>query len=191
MSQPPTRRGRLLALGAALLLLVAAGGWLLWDMVQPMPDPPAPTPLQPGEDTLSPTAHEMAVAGLVREPGGRGVMLALQEKGRGRYLLLNIGEAEALAIAIRLEGANPPRPLTHDLMVRTLGELRADLTRVVVTDLRDGTYFAQLVLRVDGREVEVDARPSDAVALALRTRAPIYAEADVLERAAVSTEQTF
>jgi len=189
MSEQPARRGRLAVLVAALVLLVVAGGSLLWDRAQPAPAPPAPPARS--ADTLSPTAREMAVAGLVREPGGRGVVLALQEKGRGRYLLLTIGEAEALAINLQLEGTTPPRPLTHDLMVQTLGELRTELARVVVTDLRDGTYFAHLVLRADGREVEVDARPSDAVALALRARAPIYAEAAVLERAAVSNEQTF
>ena len=192
MRDQPHRR-RLWALVPPLVLLVvAAGAWLVWDALSPALRPGGPElPRGPLASELSPTAHEMTVAGTAREPGSRGVVLVLQETGRGRYLLLTIGEAEALAIATGLEGMALPRPLTHDLMLRTMGELRAQVVRVVITDLREGTYYANLVVRVDDREIELDSRPSDAVALALRAQAPIYAEAALLDRAAVSSEQPF
>ena len=175
-----------LALAALLVLMAAVAAWLLVDEAR------APSRPAPDEATLSPTAHEMVVADLVRPRGGSGVVLVLQERGRGRFLLLTIGEAEALAIATQLQGAPaPPRPLTHDLLARMLGELDAAVVRVVVTELRDNTYYARVVLRANGREMEMDSRPSDAVALALRTQAPIYAEAAVLESAAMSTEEVF
>jgi uncharacterized protein len=177
----------LAALLALMAALAALGGWLLLDEAR-APGPPA----APDQATLSPTAHEMVVADLVRPRAGSGVVLVLQERGRGRFLLLTIGEAEALAIATQLEGAPaPPRPLTHDLLARTLGELDAAVVRVVVTELRENTYYARVVLHANGRELEVDSRPSDAVALALRTQAPIYVEAAVLESAAMTTEEVF
>jgi bifunctional DNase/RNase len=173
-------------LAALLVLMAALGGWLLYQEAQ------APARPAPDEATLSPTAHEMVVADMVRPRGGRGVVLVLQERGRGRYLLLTIGEAEAVAIASQLDSATPPpRPLTHDLLARSLGEVGAEVVRVVVTDVRENTYYARVVLRANGREVDLDSRPSDAVALALRTQAPIYCEAAVLERAAMTTEEVF
>jgi uncharacterized protein len=178
----------LAALLALMAALAALGGWLLLDEARAPRQPPA----TPDQATLSPTAHEMVVADLVRPRAGSGVVLVLQERGRGRFLLLTIGEAEALAIATQLEGAPaPPRPLTHDLLARTLGELDAAVVRVVVTELRENTYYARVVLHANGRELDVDSRPSDAVALALRTQAPIYVEAAVLESAAMTTEEVF
>ena len=180
------RRARL-ALAALLILMAALGGWLLAQEAQAPPPRPALD-----EATLSPTAHEMVVAAVVRPREGRGVVLVLQERGRGRYLLLTIGEGEAVAIASQLDSATPPpRPLTHDLLARSLGEVGAEVIRVVVTDVRENTYYARVVLRANGREVDLDSRPSDAVALALRTQAPIYCEAAVLERAAMNTEEVF
>jgi bifunctional DNase/RNase len=167
-------------LAVLTLAFIAVGGWLVWTLMHPSP-PSAP------ESSLSPTAHEMVVADLVRERASGSVVLVLQEKDGDRLLLLTIGDAEARAILLPLVGEAPPRPLTHDLMARTLAELGVTVARVVVTDLRESTYYAQLVLRVGEREVAIDSRPSDAVALALRARAPIYAEASVLERAATDT----
>jgi bifunctional DNase/RNase len=191
MERSQRRSRRLQAVFAVLVLaLVVLGGWLVWVMAR-AGTPGDETQVMVADRTLSPTAHEMAVVDLVRERSGPGVVLVLQERGRGRFLLLTIGSAEALAIAMPLQGEAAPRPLSHDLMARMLGELRAQVVRVVVTDLRESTYYAQLVLRVDGREIELDSRPSDAVAIALRTQAPIYAEADVLERAALTTERPF
>jgi bifunctional DNase/RNase len=180
-------RWRVLPLVAVAIAASALVAWAVVDRGA------APAPARaPVEVRLSPTAHEMVVANLVRAGERGGVVLLLQERGRGRYLPLTIGDAEALSILTQLEGGvAPPRPLTHDLMTQMMAELGAEVVRVVVTELRDSTFYAQLVVRVDGREVEMDSRPSDAIALALRTRAPIYAEAEVLERAALTTEQTF
>ncbi len=175
-----------LVLAAVYVLLAVVGGALALTATE------EPTGRVPADMPLSPTAHEMVVADLVRARGASGVVLVLQERGRGRYLLLTIGESEALAIVTQLTGAQPPpRPLTHDLMARTLDELGARVIRVIVTELRDNTSYARLVLQAHGRIFDLDARPSDAVALALRAQAPIYAEGEVLERAALTTEEIF
>jgi uncharacterized protein len=171
-----------------VVALVALSGWLVWEMAGSRVLPAAQEPADGG---VSPTAHEMVVVKLVRQQRGSGVLLVLQERGRARYLVLTIGAAEAIAIAMPIQGEVPPRPLTHDLMTRMLEELRAEVIRVEVTELRDEAYRAHLVLRAEGREITLDARPSDAIALALRAQVPIYAEADLLERAGISDEQSF
>lgn len=90
-----------------------------------------------------------------------------------------IGQAEAMAIAMRLQGVQPPRPLTHDLISMLIEQLSATVTRVVVSDVRDATYFAEIHLARDGQTLVVDSRPSDAIAVALRTNAPIFVEEKV------------
>ncbi len=115
-------------------------------------------------------------------------VVILKESGRDRYLPIWIGPWEANAIAMKLQGVSPERPLTHDLFAQTLLELGAAVQRIVVSDLADETYRARLLLEVDGRIVEMDARPSDAIALAVRTSAPIYATDAVLDRAGVTPE---
>jgi len=115
-------------------------------------------------------------------------VVILKESERDRYLPIWIGPWEANAIAMKLQGVSPERPLTHDLFAQTLTALGATVQRVVVSDLADETYRARLLLEVDGRIVEMDARPSDAVALAVRTAAPIYATDAVLDRAGVTPE---
>ncbi len=92
-----------------------------------------------------------------------------------------IGQFEAVGIALPLEGVTPPRPYTHDLILHLLRRFEAILTRAVITELKENTYYATLVLEVDGREVLIDSRPSDAVALALRAGAPILATETVLK----------
>jgi bifunctional DNase/RNase len=186
MSRPRLSRRWLLLAALVVLVGVLAGALLLG---RPTSSPPE----RAGREvTLSPTAHEMAVADLLRAGERGGVVLVLRERGRGRLLPLTIGEMEGLSMLTQLDsGIAPPRPLTHDLMATVLGELRAEVVRAVVTDLRDGTFYARLVLRAEGRELEIDARPSDAIALALRAKAPIYVEAQVLDQAGMSTEQTF
>jgi bifunctional DNase/RNase len=87
-----------------------------------------------------------------------------------------IGQAEAMAIAMRLQGVQPPRPMTHDLLQNVLNQLSATVTRIVVSDVRDATYFAEIHLARNGATVVVDSRPSDAIALALRAGAPIFVE---------------
>jgi hypothetical protein len=112
-------------------------------------------------------------------------VVILKDAEGDRYLPIWIGPWEASAIAMRLQGVEPERPLTHDLFVDVLAGLDARVSRVVVADLADETYLARLYVDHGGREVEIDARPSDALALAVRTRAAIYAAEDVLDRAAL------
>lgn len=109
-------------------------------------------------------------------------MLLLREQdGRNRLLPIYIGGVEASAIHYALEGLEPPRPLTHDLLVDVVEALGAELDEIVVTEMRDRTFFAELHLTVAGEKRTVSARPSDAVALAVRVGAPIYADDDLLD----------
>ena len=112
-------------------------------------------------------------------------IVLLREVGGDRYLPIWIGAVEATAIAFALEGVEPQRPLTHDLLKNLTDRLGAKVERVVVNDLREGIYYADLVLAVNGDEVVVSARPSDAIALAARTEALLFATPEVLEEAGV------
>jgi bifunctional DNase/RNase len=114
---------------------------------------------------------------------GRHVLL-LKEVGAGRILPVWIGPWEAQAIAMRLQGITAERPLTHDLFVATLGELGVSVDRVVISSLAEETFHARLELVTADSRHDVDARPSDAIALAVRLECPIYASAEVLDRAA-------
>ncbi len=118
---------------------------------------------------------------------GRHV-LVLRESGRGRLLMIWVGVNEANAIAMKLQGVTPERPLTHDLMVTMLDAVDVRVDRIVISDLADETFHARLLLVGTDTRHEVDARPSDAIALAVRIGAPIYATADVLDRAATSPD---
>jgi uncharacterized protein len=115
-------------------------------------------------------------------------VVILKETDRERYLPIWIGPWEANAIAMKLQGLAPERPLTHDLFAATLEELGVTVRRVVIADLADETFRARLLLDAGGRPVEIDSRPSDAVALAVRTGAEIFAAEEVLDRAGVSPE---
>jgi bifunctional DNase/RNase len=113
-------------------------------------------------------------------------IVLLRETGGTRYLPIWIGAGEAAAIAFALEGVQPQRPLTHDLLKDVVAAMGAGVSRVLVTSLRDGVFFADLVLNGgDGGEVVVSSRPSDAIALAARTQAPIFVVPAVLEEAGV------
>jgi bifunctional DNase/RNase len=115
-------------------------------------------------------------------------VVILKETERDRYLPIWIGPWEANAIAMKLQGLAPERPLTHDLFSATLDELGVAVRRVVISDLAEDTFHARLFLTAGERTVEIDSRPSDALALAVRAGARIYAEPAVLERAGVSPE---
>ena len=117
-------------------------------------------------------------------PSNQPIVL-LREVGGTRFLPIWIGAVEATAIAYALEGVKPQRPLTHDLLKAVTESLGAEVARVVVTELRSGIYFADLVFSLDGKEVHVSSRPSDAIALAARSSAPLFASVDVLEEAGV------
>lgn len=115
-------------------------------------------------------------------------VVILKETGRDRYLPIWIGPWEASAIAMRLQGLTPERPLTHDLFATALGELGVQVDRVLIAALAEETFHARLVLRSNGREVEIDSRPSDALALAVRLGTPIFAAPEVLEQAGLGAE---
>jgi bifunctional DNase/RNase len=127
---------------------------------------------------------EMVVESVrVQMSTGRHVLL-LKEVGAGRILPIWIGPWEASAIAMRLQGVTPERPLTHDLLGSVIATLDARVERIVIVSLADETFHARLVIDTADASYEVDARPSDAVALAVRLDAPIFASPDVLDRAA-------
>jgi uncharacterized protein len=115
-------------------------------------------------------------------------VVILRELDRDRYLPIWIGPWEASAIAMRLQGVTPERPLTHDLLVALLAELGATVREVVIADLAEETFHARIRVEIDGRLVEVDSRPSDALALAVRTGVRVFAATSVLDRAGVSSE---
>lgn len=125
---------------------------------------------------------EMEVAGLSRSPTEpyNAFVVMLRERHGSRRLPIVIGFPEAHAINIELENIKHPRPLTHDLFINTLRELDVALVEVIIDRLQDSTFFAHLVLERDGRELAIDCRPSDGIALALRANAPIFCEEEVL-----------
>jgi bifunctional DNase/RNase len=115
-------------------------------------------------------------------------VVMLKEVKRERYLPIVIGIPEADAIAIKLQNHEVPRPLTHDLLCNMITTLGGRVTHVIVNDLSGETFYARIVMDVDGRHVEVDSRPSDAIALAVRMNVPIYVDESVLERNALEPE---
>ena len=116
-------------------------------------------------------------------------VVILREKDADRYLPIWIGPAEADAIAVRLQDVSVARPMTHDLIRNLIDQLGAKIVYIVVNDLSNDTFFARIVLEVNGETMEIDSRPSDAIALAVRAEAPIYAEDSVLERAGVVLDE--
>jgi bifunctional DNase/RNase len=134
------------------------------------------SPRAPGPDM-----QEVEVLGVRAMPDGEANMLYLGAKDASAVLPLVVGRAEATAIEIRLRAATPPRPLTHDLLGKAIETLGARVVRVEIDGLRDGTFFATIRLAQGGKALALDARPSDSVALALRTGAPIYAARKVLD----------
>lgn len=112
-------------------------------------------------------------------------VVILKERNANRYLPIWIGPAEADAIAVQLQEVAVPRPLTHDLLNSVISALGAAVRSIVVNDLSNDTFFARILLDVDGRSLEIDSRPSDALALAVRVQVPIFAEDAVLEKAGV------
>jgi hypothetical protein len=116
-------------------------------------------------------------------------VVILKEKAANRYLPIWIGPTEADAIAVKLQNIELARPLTHDLLQSVIGSLGAAVNFIVVSELQNDTFFAKLSLNVDGEQVEIDSRPSDALALAVRAGAPIYADEKVLDKAGIILEE--
>ena len=116
-------------------------------------------------------------------------VVILKDAESNRYLPIWIGPYEADAITIHLQDVQVPRPLTHDLVIKVIDELGAKVERVIVSDLHNDTFYARIILTVSGKEVSIDARPSDAIAVAVRADCPIYVEDDVMDRAGVVPEE--
>ncbi len=126
--------------------------------------------------------------GITIDPTGSQPILLLKTAEDNRFLPVTVGQGEAMAILSKLEGREPARPMTHDLIIGMLAELDAEIVRVTVTELRDDVFRAELIVRADSREVEFDSRPSDALALAVRAGAPMYAADDVIAENAVDVD---
>jgi uncharacterized protein len=136
----------------------------------------------------APLVQEMVIYGVSFDMVGKQPIVLLKTVDSNKFLPIWIGHPEAAAILMKLQGATTPRPMTHDLLVDMLGELDVRCTQVAVTELRDNTFFASITLSVNGREVEIDSRPSDALALAVRSGAPIFAAEDVIAESAIEFE---
>ena len=135
---------------------------------------------------------EMSIKGLMLDPITSMPIVLLRDAESQRVLPIWVGPVEASAIALQVENGAPPRPMTHDLMRNLLTDLGVTLERVIISDLRDNTFYAFLELRRGSETVLVDARPSDALALSIRTRARVFVEGRVLDQAKsvdVSSEQ--
>src|SRR6195256_4630376 len=122
----------------------------------------------------------MVIYGVSFDMGGKQPIVLLKTVDSNKFLPIWIGHPEAAAILMKLQGASTPRPMTHDLLSELLEQLDASCEKVSVTDLRDNTFYASITISVNGSSVEIDSRPSDAIALAVRTQAPIFAADDVI-----------
>ena len=126
---------------------------------------------------------EMTIKGLMVDPITNSPIVILRDKEGQRVLPIWVGIFEANAIALQIENISTPRPMTHDLLRNVIQDLKASVQKVVVCDLQENTFYALIYLLLDGDTVAIDARPSDAIALALRTRAPIFVEEAVIDNA--------
>src|SRR3954470_2815019 len=125
----------------------------------------------------------MVIYGVSFDMVGKQPIVLLKTVDSNKFLPIWIGHPEAAAILMKLQGASTPRPMTHDLLSEMLGELEVSCTKVAVTELRENTFYASITLAVNGRELEIDSRPSDALALAVRSGAPIFAAEDAIGQA--------
>jgi uncharacterized protein len=129
--------------------------------------------------------REMTLYGVSFEPIGKQPIVLLKTTDEDRFLPIWIGHAEAAAILMKLQGATPPRPMTHDLLTEVVAELKGQVVKVTVTELRENTYFARITILQDGNELEIDSRPSDAIAIAVRCEAQIFAADEVVEESSI------
>jgi bifunctional DNase/RNase len=167
-------RGRI---GLIALLLVVGGS------AGAAPDRADVTPPRPTGP------QEVEVVGVLVDQRTHQPTIVLQGKRDRRNVAMTIGLAEATSIVAPLQGITPPRPLTHDLFVTLFGRLNVAVTRVVVTDLRDDIYYARVDLRANGTDLTLDSRPSDAIALAIRAKAPVLVEDQVFDKAGRGPER--
>ena len=133
--------------------------------------------------------REVQIYGVSFDMVGKQPIVLLKTVDDDRYLPIWIGHPEAAAILMKLQGADTPRPMTHDLMVDMLDQVETKVERITVNELRDNTFFATIVLSVNGTEIEIDSRPSDALALAVRVQAPIFVAEEVIEESSIEFDQ--
>src|SRR3989442_8275904 len=158
---------------ATCLLVGAAGSAGARDRADVTP----PRPIGP---------QEAEVVAVLVDQRTQAPAVVLQGKRDKRQIAMSIGLAEATGISVPLRGVTPPRPLTHDLFLTLFGRLKVTLTRVVITDLRDDIFYAIVYLNAGGPELQLDARPSDAIALAIRAKVPVLVEERVFDKAGSS-----
>jgi len=132
--------------------------------------------------------HEMVIYGVSFDLVGKQPIVLLKTADGNKFLPIWIGHPEAAAILMKLQGAATPRPMTHDLVTDMLGQLDAQVTRITVTELKENTFYASITVQQNGSEIEIDSRPSDAIALAVRADAPIFAADSVIEESAIEFE---
>jgi hypothetical protein len=132
--------------------------------------------------------QEMLIYGVSFDLVGKQPIVLLKTADGNKFLPIWIGHPEAAAILMKLQSQAPPRPMTHDLLSDMLEQLGAQIVRITVTELRENTFYAQITIQQDGGEIEIDSRPSDAIALAIRAEAPIFAADRVIEESAIEFE---
>jgi uncharacterized protein len=132
--------------------------------------------------------QEMHIYGVSFDLVGKQPIVLLKTAEGNKFLPIWIGHPEAAAILMKLQSATTPRPMTHYLVTDMLEQLGAQVTRITVTELRENTFYAQITVQLDGSEIEVDSRPSDAIALAIRAEAPIFVVDRVIEESAIEFE---
>ena len=132
--------------------------------------------------------YEMVIYGVSFDLVGKQPIVLLKTADGNRFLPIWIGHPEAAAILMKLQGASTPRPMTHDLVTEMLSQLDAQVIRITVTELKENTFYATITVQQDGTEIEIDSRPSDAIALAVRSDAPIFAADSVIEESAIEFE---
>ena len=132
--------------------------------------------------------REMVIYGVSFDMVGKQPIVLLKTADGNRFLPIWIGHPEAAAILVKLQNAVPARPMTHDLLNDVLGHLDAEVVSIAVTEMRENTYYARITLQQNGSEIEVDSRPSDAIALAVRTGAKIFVADEVIDESGVEFE---
>ena len=130
----------------------------------------------------------MHIYGVSFDLVGKQPIVLLKTADGNKFLPIWIGHPEAAAILMKLQGASTPRPMTHDLVTDMLGQLDAQVVRITVTELKENTFYASITVQQNGSEIEIDSRPSDAIALAVRAEAPIFAAEEVIEESAIEFE---
>ena len=130
----------------------------------------------------------MVIYGVSFDMVGKQPIVLLKTREGNKFLPIWIGHPEAAAILMKLQGATTPRPMTHDLVTDLLTHLDAQVVRITVTELKENTFYATITVQQDGTEIDIDSRPSDAIALAVRAEAPIFAADQVIEESAIEFE---